>query len=93
MQTISDIAGFEIKAPLLTAGAPAIKEADENKEEDGEDDESGEDEESEEEGKSGNAMSVDGDISYNSVEMKEVTEVMQPLKFKEANSSLHLVEK
>lgn len=71
-----------------------IKEAAENQEEDGEEGEESEGEEGqEEEGKSGNAMSVDGDISYNSVEMKETTEVIQPLKFKEANASLHMVEK
>jgi hypothetical protein len=39
-----------------------------------------------------NAMSVDGEMSYCSVEMDE-TEKAQPLKFKEANSSLHMVEK
>lgn len=38
-------------------------------------------------------MSVDGDISYCSAEMDETGEKAQPLKFKEANSSLHLVEK
>jgi hypothetical protein len=38
-------------------------------------------------------MSVDGDISYCSVEMEESSDVILPLKFKEANSSLHLVEK
>ncbi len=41
------------------------------------------------------AMSVDGDISYCSNEMDEIGDkaLLQPLKFKEANSSLHLVEK
>jgi hypothetical protein len=40
------------------------------------------------------AMSVDGDISYCSLEMDEIGDKsLQPLKCKEANSSLHLVEK
>jgi hypothetical protein len=39
-------------------------------------------------------MSVDGDISYCSNEMDELGDKsMQSLKYKEANSSLHLVEK
>jgi hypothetical protein len=39
-------------------------------------------------------MSVDGDISYCSNEMDELGyKSMQSLKYKEANSSLHLVEK
>jgi len=38
------------------------------------------------------AMSVDGDISYCSNEMEELQSI-QPLKYKESNSSLHLVEK
>lgn len=37
-------------------------------------------------------MSVDGDVSYCSGEMEELSE-FQALKYKEANSSLHLVEK
>ena len=36
---------------------------------------------------------MDGDISYNSVEMNELTDNVQPLKIEQANSSLHLVEK
>ena len=40
------------------------------------------------------AMSVDGDISYCSNEMEEIGDkAIQPLKYKESNSSLHLVEK
>ena len=40
------------------------------------------------------AMSVDGDISYCSNEMEEIGDkAVQPLKYKESNSSLHLVEK
>ena len=74
VNTISDLAGFEVPKVSLVAGGPVIKEAAENQEEDGEEGESGEEELSEEEGKSGNAMSVDGDISYNSGEMLEITE-------------------
>lgn len=43
-------------------------------------------------GNQDNAMSVDGDVSYCSVEMDE-TDKAQQLKFREANGSLHLVEK
>jgi hypothetical protein len=43
------------------------------------------------------AMSVDGDISYCSIEMDEIQDktgqFIPPLKYRESNSSLHLVEK
>jgi len=45
------------------------------------------------EDKDDNAMSVDGDVSYCGEEMEELGEVTSPFKFKEANVSLHLIER
>ena len=70
-------ADFAAKRKGLVSSGIAIKSGQENQDMCGDD-----------------AMSVDGDISYCSNEMEEIGDkAIQPLKYKESNSSLHLVEK